>query len=293
MKQRQEILVWTDAALYSMQFVGAPYVYGFYVISNEITIVSPNAATTANNITYWMGQDKFYAYSGRVDTLPCSLRQYIFDDINTQQWEQVTSGSNEKYNEVWWFYPSADSNVVNRYVIYNYLEKLWYYGNLERTAWLDSHVIGNPLAATTTAAGNIIVQHETGPDDGSVNPPAAISSYITSADFDLGEGNQFSFVRRVIPDMDFIGSSTDTPFVTMTIGGRDFPGQGSNTQSTNATISGTPTTTSTVAQVYDYTTEVWVRLRARQVNFTISSEDAGIRWQAGVTRLDIQPDGKR
>lgn len=293
MKQRQEILVWTDAALYSMQYVGAPYVYGFYVISNEITIVSPNAATTANNITYWMGQDKFYVYSGRVDTLPCALRQYIFDDINTQQWEQVTSGTNEKYNEVWWFYPSANSDVVDRYVVYNYLEKLWYYGQLNRTAWFDSHIIGNPLAATTASTGNIIVQHETGPDDGTTNPPSAIESYITSADFDLGEGNQFSFIRRIIPDVDFIGSTNTSPFVTMTVGGRDYPGQGDNVQTTDMTVAGVPSTTQTVAQVYNYTEQAWVRLRARQVNYTISSSELGVRWQAGVTRLDIQQDGRR
>lgn len=342
-KTRQEILIWTDTALYSMQYVGAPYIYSFNPLSVDITIVSPNAMTTATGVTYWMGLDKFYAYSGRVDTLPCALRQYIFDDINTDQWDQVYAGTNEKYNEVWWMYPSKDSLVNDRYVIYNYLEKLWYYGQLSRTAWLDSHIIGNPLAAAAQVpASNLtigetyiisyvgdtnwvavgaaaaiqgeafvaiasgsgtglaeqttgyVVQHETGTDDGFYNPPAPIAAYIESADFDLGDGGyQFSFVKRIIPDVDFIGSSNANPSATITLKARNYPGQGvaglSTMQNTGTAVSGSQVST----QVYNYTQEAWVRIRGRQLVFRIESDALGVKWQLGTPRLQIQSDGRR
>ena len=284
-KTRQEVLIWTDSALYSMQYQGQPFIFGFTTISAEVTIASPNAAITASNITYWMGIDKFYAYSGRVDTLPCTLRQYVFDDFNTDQADQVVSGTNEKYNEVWWFYPSADSEILNRYVIYNYLEKVWYYGQMERTAWLDSHIQGLPWATVD----GMLLQHENGVNDGTTNPPSAISSYIESSDFDIGEGDQFSFVKRVIPDVDFIGSTSTTPSVTMTISARNFPGQGTF-QTTDATVTaGSKVST----QVYNYTNQVWVRLRGRQVAFSISSDAVGTKWQLGAPRIQVQPDGRR
>lgn len=296
-KTRQEVLIFTDSALYSMQYLGPPYVFGFNVISNEITIASQNAVTTSNGITYWMGQSKFYAYSGRVDTLPCSLRQYIFDDFSLAQIDQVCCGTNEKYNEVWWFYVTqteADNAaeegrnpVVDRYVIYNYLEKLWYYGQLSRTAWFDSHIVGNPLAASN----HVLYQQEIGLDDGSTNPPSAIPCFIESADFDLGEGDQLSFVSRVIPDVDFIGSTSGTPSVTMTIAARNFPGQGTAVGSVPTGVAGSGA--GATAQIYDYTNQIWVRLRGRQVAFRISSDQTGVQWQLGVPRLQIQPDGKR
>jgi hypothetical protein len=280
---RQETLIWSDTAVYSMRYLGPPYTFGFNTISNEISIASPNCVATANNITYWMGNSKFYVYSGRVETLPCALRQYVFDDFNFVQSNQVYAGTNEKYNEVWWFYPSADSDYNNKYVIYNYLEKLWYYGDIDRTAWLDSHIQGTPWATYD----GMLVQHESGTDDGSVNPPAAIPAYIESADFDIGEGDKFSAVKRVIPDVDFIGSTTTTPSVTMTVSTRNFPGQGLFLNDTPTNISGSKVTT----QVYDYTNQVFVRLRGRQVAFRIGSDGTGIKWQLGTPRLDIQPDG--
>ena len=297
-KTRQEILVWTDTALFSMQYLGAPYIYGFTPLSVDITIVSPNAAVTTNGITYWMGEDKFYAYSGRVDTLPCSLRQYVFDDINAEQFAQVYAGTNEKYNEVWWFYPSKDSNINDRYVIYNYLEKLWYYGQLSRTAWLDSHIIGNPVAAVPNitdiyAPYGLTVQHEVGTDDGSVNPIQPITAYIESSDFDLGDGGyQFSFVKRVIPDVDFIGSQVSAPSVTMTLKARNYPGVGVITdsmQDASLAVDGREVST----QVYNYTPEVWLRIRGRQLIFRIESDQLGVKWQLGSPRLQIQPDGRR
>lgn len=284
-KTRQETLIWSDSALYSMQFLGPPYTFGFTTLSNEITIASPNAVTTANNITYWMGNSKFYVYSGRVDTLPCSLRQYVFNDFNFSQIGQVYAGTNEKYNEIWWFYPSSTSTYNDRYVIYNYLEKLWYYGDVDRTSWLDSHILGTPWATYN----GLLVQQEEGTDDGSTNPPTGIPAYIESADFDIGDGDKFSAVKRVIPDVDFIGSTIAAPAVTMTVSTRNFPGQGMFTNDTPTNIAGAVVTT----QVYDYTNQVFIRLRGRQVAFRISSTEAGIKWQLGVPRLDIQPDGTK
>jgi len=367
-KTREETLIFSDSAIYSMRYLGPPYTFGFNVVSNETTIASPNAVTTTNNITYWMGLDKFYVYSGRVDTLPCALRQYVFDDINTQQLDQVYSGSNEKYNEIWWWYCSAESNQINRYVIYNYLEKLWYYGQLDRTAWYDSHIRSHPIAttnaitelvvtagingtitgvaihrggcylntppspvSTTSASGfgsgaqfsitytagvatavtilgggngyqdgdilyvlggspeGLTLYHEYGLDDGLTNPPSAIASYIESADFDIGDGDSFSFVKRIIPDVDFIGSTNATPSVSMTVSVRNYPGEGVFT-STNSEISAANKVS---MQVYNYTDQEWVRLRGRQVALTISSSDVGVKWQLGVPRIDIQPDGRR
>ena len=297
-KTRQEILIWSDSALYSMRYLGPPYIYGINAISvDDVSVASMNSMVTAGGVTYWMGIDKFYAYSGRVDTLPCALRQYVFDDININQLDQVYAGSNEKYNEIWWLYCSEDSDYPDRYVIYNYLEKLWYYGTIERTAWYDSHIKTYPLATEydpVTESGRLYY-HEFGTDDGSTNPVSAINAYIESADFDIGDGgNQFSFVKRIIPDMDFIGSSNTTPSVTMTLQVRNYPGVGTidpnnPMQTSNSAISGQKATT----QIYDYTDQAWVRLRGRQVIFRVESNDVGTKWQLGTPRLEIQPDGRR
>ena len=285
-KTRQETLIWSDSALYSMRYLGPPYTFGITTLApNDVTIASPNSVSTANGISYWMGKDKFYAYSGRVDTLPCSLRQYVFDDFNLSQTNQVFSGTNEKYNEIWWFYPSSESDYNNRYVVYNYLEKLWYYGDVPRTAWLDSHIQGYPWAAYDGK----LVQHESGTDDGTTNPPTGIAAYIESADFDIGEGDKFSAVSRIVPDIDFIGSKVTAPAVTMTVSTRNFPGQGFFVNNDVANIPGAKATT----QVYDYTNQVFLRLRGRQVAFKISSDAVGVKWQLGTPRLEVQPDGTR
>lgn len=289
-KTRQEILIWSDNALYSMRYLGPPYTFGFNTISNEITIAGPNVVTTASNITYWMGIDKFYVYAGRVDTLPCTLRQYVFDDINEAQLDQVYAGTNEKFNEVWWFYPSAgtaDMEVPtnDRYVVYNYLEKVWYYGQLPRTAWYDSHIRTYPVA---TNNGTLYL-HESGVDDTTTNPPTPIHSYIESSDFDIGEGDKFSFIKRIIPDVDFIGSQTNTPSVTMTVSVRNFPGQGTFTSADSEVVASNRVS----LQVYDYTHQEWIRLRGRQVAFKISSDALGVKWQMGVPRFDIREDGRR
>ena len=289
-KTRQEVLIWSDTALYSMRYLGPPYTFGFNTISNEVTIAGPNAVVTASNITYWMGIDKFYVYSGRVDTLPCALRQYIFDDINSTQLDQVYAGTNEKFNEVWWFYPSSstadsDNPSNDRYVVYNYLEKIWYYGQMPRTAWYDSHVRAYPVATND----GILYLHENGVDDYTTNPPTPINSYIESSDFDIGEGDNFSFVKRIIPDVDFIGSISSTPAVTMTVATRNFPGQGTFTSVDSEVVSSNKVS----IQVYDYTHQEWIRLRGRQVAFKVGSNSLGVKWALGVPRLDLRPDGRR
>jgi hypothetical protein len=287
---RQEILVWTDAAVYSMQYLGPPFVWGFQILGDNVSIAGPNVTATASNITYWMGLDKFYMYSGRVETLYCPLRQYIFGDINLQQQYQFFAGTNEGFNEVWWFYCSANSTAIDRYVVYNHLEKIWSYGNLPRTAWLDS-----PLRDFPTAAGynGQLIYHENGVDDGTTNPPSPISAYIQSADANIGDGHNYGFVWRMIPDVTFDGSTVNNPSVTMTLRPRQNPGA-------NYSAAAAPTVTSTQnyqAQrnytVQQFTEIVYVRVRGRQMAFRISSDGLGVQWQLGVPSLDIRPDGRR
>ena len=287
---RQEILVWTDAALYSMQYLGPPFVWGFQILGSNISIAGPNAASTAANITYWMGLDKFYMYSGRVETLYCPLRQYIFGDINLNQQYQFFSGTNEGYNEIWWFYCSANSTSIDRYVIYNHLEKIWSYGNLARTAWLDTPLRDYP---TATTYGNQLVYHENGVDDGTTNPPSAISTYIQSADFNIGDGHNYGFVWRMVPDITFDGSYVNNPQVTFTMRPRQNPGS-------NYGTAGTPTVTSTQNYqsqrnytVQQFTEIIYTRIRGRQMAFKISSDGLGVQWQLGVPSVDVRPDGRR
>jgi hypothetical protein len=291
---RQEILVWTDAALYSMQYLGPPYVWGFNILADNISIISPNAVATANNITYWMGLDKFYAYSGRVETLPCALRQYVFGDINTTQSSQFFAGTNEGYSEVWWYYCSANSTVVDRYVIYNYLDQVWYYGTLGRTAWLDSPLRQYPMAATYS---NNIVFHENGVDDitttGNILP---ITSYIQSSDFDIGDGHNYGFVWRMIPDITFDGSTTpapNTPQVVFSLRPRYNPGAPYGTADTPTVTSDQSYANQRNYTVQEFTEIVYTRLRGRQMAFKISSNTVGTQWQLGVPRIDIRPDGRR
>lgn len=290
LQSRQEILIWTDAALYSMQYVGPPYVWGFQILADNLSVVSPNAASSAANITYWMGRDKFYMYSGRVETLYCPLRQYIFGDINLEQAYQFFSGTNEAYNEVWFFYCSANSTAIDRYVIFNHLEKVWSYGNLERTAWLDTAVRDFPVAAGYDGQ---IIYHEDGVDDGTTNPPSPIESYVQSADFDIGDGHNYGFVWRMIPDVTFDGSTVNQPSVVFTLRPRQNPGA-------PYTAADTPSVTSTQNYqgqrnytVQEFTEIVYTRVRGRQMAFKVSSNGLGVQWQLGAPRIDIRPDGRR
>ena len=276
---RQEILVWTDSHLFSMQFTGTTDVFSLQEFADNVSIMSPRACISANNTTYWMGQDKFYAYSGRVETLPCTLRNYVFNDFNYDEAVQVVCGTNEQWHEVWWFYPSASSNTNNRYVIYNYMERVWYYGSLARTAWLDSPLRQYPQAV----GGNLVYNHEQGLNDDTL----PMTSFITTNDFDLQDGDQLILIKRIIPDVDFNGSTATTPKVLMTMKPRNFPG--SNYSNTNEP----DVERSTTVPIEQYTEQIFIRARARQMGFKIQSEDLNVQWQLGAPRLDGRPDGKR
>jgi hypothetical protein len=354
---RQEILVWTDTAIFSMQYVGPPFVWGFNMLDMDTSLASQNAHVTVNNVTYWMGTDKFYQYSGRVETLPCSLRQFVYSDINLTQLNQIVAGSNEAFNEVWWFYPSANSLINDRYVIYNYLERIWYYGNLNRNAFSEHSSRGYPILAfsvqnsyldtaidssiTTitllnassypsvgvvvidseyieyngisgntllncvrgyngsTAASHIqystvmyevpnqIMFHEIGVDDGSMTVAKPIEAYIETSDFDIQDGQSFGYVWRIVPDLNFIGSTANDPSVTLTVKPRQNSGS-------NYTAADTPTVTRTATiPVQQYTGQVYTRIRGRQMAFRVDSTELGVAWQMGAMRIDVRPDGRR
>jgi hypothetical protein len=295
---RQEMLIWTDTALTSMQFLGTQEVFGLQQLSHNISIVGSNAVVGINNVVYWMGRDKFFTYSGRVDALPCTLRQYVFGDINYEQAQLFFAGTNNEYNEIIWFYCSATSSEIDRYVIYNYNENIWYYGNLERTAWADAGDLTNP----TAFAGGWVYNHETGTDDGQPNglPPLPMTAFIQSADVDIDDGDKYMLIRRVIPDVNFTGSETTNPVTgativpeaTITIGARNFPGAASTTTNASGITMARDIITST-ATINQYTNQVFIRARGRQMNFRISSDTVGSQWQLGMPRIDARPDGRR
>jgi hypothetical protein len=360
---RQEILIWTDAAFFSMQYLGPPYVWGFNLLMDNTSIAGPEAAITVNNMTFWMGVDKFYMYSGRVETLPCSLRQYIFGNINRQMLGIVTAGTNEGFNEVWWMYPSVNSQYNNSYVIYNYIERIWYYGSLDRATWLDSPLQEYPMGAfsvqnsylnqamtttqttvilrdgstypltgtvtidseditytgvsnntltgcvrgvnSTTAATHLansavtyktpnqILYHEYGVDDNSGSTPVAIDAYIQSSDFDIGDGHNFGFVWRVLPDLTFNGSTSDRPVATMVLKPRVNSGSQYSSIDPDSIQSENNFLLSRNYEVETYTGQVYTRLRGRQMAFRIESDTTGVNWQLGTPRIDIRPDGRR
>jgi hypothetical protein len=292
LQSRQEVLVWTDTAVYSLQYLGPPFVWGAQIVGDNISIAGPNATAIASGVTYWMGLDKFYKYDGRTQTLRCDLRQYIFDDINQLQMEQVCCGTNEGFNEVWWFYCSADSVVIDRYAIYNYGEDIWYYGNLGRTAWLDSGLQSGPIAATYV---NNLVNHEVGNDDGTGDALVPIEAYISSAEFDLNDGHNFSFVWRALPDITFRGSTNNglSPSVTMTLLPLRNSGSGyTNPPSVGGSNSAGITRTA-VFPIEEFTGQVYPRVRGRQMALRIDSTTLGVAWQMGAFRLDLRPDGRR
>jgi hypothetical protein len=288
---RQEILVWSDAALYSMQYLGPPYVWGFQLLQDNISIMGPNASITVNNVTYWMGTDKFYTYSGAVQTLPCSLRQYVYQDINQNQNFQVYAGSVEGYNEIWWFYCSAESDIIDRYVIYNYLDQVWYYGNMSRTAWLDSGLRQYPMGADATNFR--ILYHENGVDDASGLTTVPIVSYVQSSDFDIGDGHNFGFVWRILPDITFNGSTVNLPEATMVVLPRVNSGSPYGNPNAPVVASTQDYTTRHTYAVQQFTGQVYTRIRGRQMAFRIESDGLGVDWQLGYPRIDIRPDGRR
>ena len=342
---RQEILVYTEGTLNSLQFLGTTDVFGLQELADNISILSPRAVVTVNNTAYWMGHDKFYAYGGRVETLPCTLRNHVFENLNYNQADQIVSGTNEGWNEVWWFYPTANSNVNNAYIIYNHLEKIWYYGTIDRTAWSDSSLreypqaiaqtlftgslnnsttlnvtavtsgilqVGSVITGTGVATGtkitalgtgtggigtytvnisqlvvstamtadSLIYNHEQGLNDDTT----AMTSYIASSDFDLVDGDQFILTKRIIPDMNFEGSTANTPTVTMLIKPRNFPGNAYTNTETGSVIE---------TSVDIYTEQIFMRARARQMAIEVASTELNVQWQLGSPRLDGRPDGRR
>lgn len=286
LQTRQEIVVFTDTAIYSLQYLGPPFVWGSQLLGDNLSIAGPNSVALASGVVYWMGVDKFYKYDGRVQTLNCDLRRYVFQDFNNQQSQQVYASTNEGFNEVWWFYCSANSNEVDRYVVYNYVENVWYYGNMGRTAWLDSGLLSYPIAATYN---NKIVQHEDGVDDAENDTPVPIAASISSSEFDIGDGHNFGFVWRVLPDLTFSGSaSSPTPQVTMTL----YPMQNSGSGVGNAASSGVVKGSSYVI-TEEFTGQIYTRARGRQLIFKIGSTQLGTTWQLGAPRIDIRQDGRR
>ena len=289
LQSRQEILVWTDAAIYSLQYLGPPYVWRSQLLSDNISIASMNAAAYASGVSYWMGKDKFYKYDGRVQTLRCDLLRHVFNDINITQFDQVFSGTNEGFTEVWWFYCSQSSTTIDKYVIYNYAEDIWYYGSMARTAWLDTALRNYPIAATYV---NNLVYHENGVDDGTTAPAVPIEASITSAQYDIGDGHNFAFVYRMIPDLTFRGSTSGTtPAVTMYLQGLNNSGSGV-TQTGNAAVTYSGSAPS-VINVDEFTGQLYIRLRGRQMQMKITSNTLGTQWQLGAPRIDIRADGRR
>lgn len=281
---KQEILVFTESTLNSLQFTGTSDVFALQEIGDNISFIGPRAVTIVNNMTFWMGKDKFYVYTGRVETLPCTLRNHVFNNINQNQTDQIICGTNEGWNEVWWMYPTANSNVNDAYVIYNHLERIWYYGTITRTAWIDSPLRDYPQAVLADNVNELsyLYNHELGTNDDTL----PMTAYIQSSDFDLVDGEQFVLTRRMIPDVNFEGSTATNPEANFIIRPRNFPGSSfySNASNTQRVIQTT---------VNQFTDQVFVRARARQIAFKIESTGLNTQWQLGSPRLDLRPDGKR
>jgi len=296
LQSRQEILVWTDSTLYSLQYLGPPYVWGNQLLADNISLISQNSPVLASGVTYWMGVDKFYKYDGRVQTLNCDLRQYVYSDINLTQAVQVFGSTNEGFNEAWWFYCSENSQVIDKYVIYNYIENAWYYGSMGRTAWLDTGLRNYPVAATYSYN---LVNHESGVDDNTSGTPAAIEATITSAQFDIGDGDKFAFVWRMLPDLTFRGSTDGTtPALTMQLLPLQNSGSGYNDPKSVGGTSADASQAVTATQTYPidldtYNGQIYIRIRGRQMSMRITSNKIGTQWQLGSPRIDTRPDGRR
>jgi len=287
---RQEVLVFTDAAVYSQQYQGLPFVFNFQLLADNASIAGPNAVATVHDVTYWMGVDKFYVYNGRVQTLPSTLRTYVFQNINLDQQYQITAGINDAFSEVWWFYCSANSTTVDRYVVYNYLDNVWYYGNMARTAWIDAPLRQVPVAA---GYGGQVLYHEVGNDDGSTNPPSAIDCFVQSADFNLEDGDSFGYVWRIIPDVTFDGSNAPFPTAQFSIRPRQFPGTAYGPANNPDVQSANNYLGQRTYNVQQFTPQVNVRIRGRQMALRVGSNTTGVAWQLGTPTADIKPSGRR
>ena len=281
---RQQILVFTDVSLHAMQYIGPPFTFGINMISENITIRSPISVVAVDDTVYWMGKNEFYVYNGGVQTLPCAVKDYVFSDFNSTQAEKCFGAVNSAFSEVWWYYPSANSDNNDRYVVYNYLQNIWYYGNLTRTAWVDRGVNETPIAA---GRDGYLYNHEVGFDDGSTNPASPIVAYIESSQFDIGDGDQFSFVRRLIPDLTFRNSTAETPIANFTVKARNFPG-GAYLQDNSKAVEKTAS-----VPVEQFTQDAHIRLRGRSIAIKVDSDSTGTGWRLGSPRIDVRSDGRR
>ena len=281
---KQQIMVWTDSSLHAMQFIGPPFTFGITQVAENITIASPLSAAAVDDNIYWMGVEDFYIYSGQVQKLPCSVRGYVFDDFNSSQSEKVCAGVNSSFSEIWWFYPSASSAENDRYVVFNYQEQVWYYGELNRTAWLDRGITSNPVGASTD---NYLYLHESGFDDGSTSPVSAVTSYIESSQMDIGDGDHFVFLKRLIPDITFADSTATSPSANFTLEARNFPGENYTNTDTN------PVVRSATVPVEQFTNVVNLRLRGRSFALKVESLNTGVGWRLGSPRVDMKQDGRR
>lgn len=294
MQARQELLVYTDSTLYSLQYLGPPVIWGSQLLGDNISIAGPNAVALASGVVYWMGVDKFYSYNGRVQTLRCDLRQYIYGNINLEQADQFFASTNEGFNEVWFFYCSANSTTIDKYVIYNYFENggegVWYYGEMARTAWLDSGLRNYPMAATYIKN---IVYHEFGVDDNTTEVSTAIYSYVSSSEFDIEDGDRYGFVWRMLPDITFRGSTTENPTGTLTLIPMQNSGSGYNNPTSVAGSDNASVTRTATVPIEQFTGQVYVRVRGRQMILQFENEQLGSAWQLGSPRIDIKIDGRR
>jgi hypothetical protein len=286
---RQEIVVFTDSSVYSLQYLGPPFIWGSQLLGDNISIMGPNAVTSASGIVYWMGIDKFYLYDGRIQTLNCDLRRFVFQDLNKAQAEQIVAGTNEGFNEVWWFYCSANSVEIDKYVVFNYLENIWYYGTMKRTAWLDSGLSDYPIAATYEKN---LVNHEQGINNNETGTELPIEAYISSSEFDINDGHNFGFVWRILPDLTFENSANSpagaVPTVTMDLYGLSNSGSGVTNSAGQSVLKG-----SSYVITEEFTGQIYTRVRGRQMIFKISSNQLNTTWQIGAPRIDIRPDGRR
>ena len=281
---RQQVLVFTDVSLHAMQFLGPPFTFGINTISENITVAGPLCAIAVNDSVFWMGQEEFYIYSGAVKKIPCTVKDYVFSDFNKQQIEKVVASNNSSFSEIWWFYPSANSEENNKYVVFNYEQNVWYYGSLSRTYWVDRGVDELPIAAS---ADNYLYDQENGTDDGSSVPVSSISAYIESSQIDLGDGDKFLFLSKIIPDITFRDSTANSPTATFTLGVRNFPG-GKYLQTDADAVSRTSSN-----PVEQFTTEIRTRLRGRSFNLKVESNDLRTTWRLGTPRVEVRPDGRR
>ena len=284
---KRAILVFTDAALYSLQFIGAPYTFGVEQISSNVTLMGYNAATAIDDNVFWMGIDNFYVYNGQTLQIECPIKEFVFHDLNLAQSDKVFAGVNSAFNEVTWFYPSLNSSENDRYVTFNYAEKVWTYGTLSRTAWLDRSLRKYPIAAATGLPQNFLYYHELGRSDGSTTPASPLPAYIESSPIDIGDGDQFMLLRRIIPDLAIQGVTAVSPTVTMSLKMQDYPGQ-NYTQTDSSTVTRTAR-----VPIEQYTNQCFVRLRGRSVVMRVESNEADMGWRLGSPRLDLVPDGRR